>query len=115
MGSSNPLRKLGDVAMEDVRGGKTQIFYNESTDQIVHVSFASTGEMKVTVVDIWDRAEYTYDVNKDVIYKGVHVNHDADGSESDWRITKYTYNGDSNVTIKQVLDGVWNNRAGLGW
>jgi len=128
MGSSNPLRKFGVPAMEDTRGEKTQIFYNEDTDQIVHVAIDDEdtdqivhvaidddGHFKVTIIDIYGRVKYDYDVNKDLIYKGRHKDFDADGSESDWKVTKYTYDIDVDLIDKQTQEGIWNSRTGLGW
>jgi len=115
MGSSNPLRKFGVPAMEDTRGEKTQIFYNEDTDQIVHVAIDDDGHFKVTIIDIYGRTKYDYNVNKDLIYKGRHKDYDADGSESDWKVTKYTYDIDVDLIDKQTQEGTWNSRTGLGW
>jgi len=109
------IRKMGAAAVEDRGGERTQIFYNSDTDQIVHIAVDDDGHFKVTIIDIYNRTEYDYDGNKDLIYKGVHKEHDADGSESDWKITKYTYDVDVDLTIKQILEGIWNSRTGLGW
>jgi len=109
------LRKMGAAAVEDRGGERTQIFYNEDTDQIIHVAFSASGEMMITVVDIYNNVIYDYDINKDLIYKGKNVDVGSDGSESDWKITKYTYDVDVDLTNKQTLIGVWNSRTGLGW
>ena len=108
-------RKMGATSVEDRSGHRTQIFYNEDTDQIVHVAIDADGRLKVSVVDIYGAAWYDYDVNKDLIYKGQNKEHDADGSESNWKITKYTYDVDVDLTKKQILEGIWNSRTGLAW
>ena len=50
----------------------------------------------------------------DPIYRGRHIDVTADGSETGWQITKYTWDGD-NPTDIQVQYGIWNNRASLSW
>ena len=60
------------------------------------------------------RTKFVFDGDDNPIYKGFHINHNADGSETDWIIVKYTWLSD-NPTDVQVLKGVWDNRVTLSW
>lgn len=48
------------------------------------------------------------------IYIGNHIVVTADGSETGWQITKFTWSGD-NPTDIQTQYGVWDDRATLSW
>ena len=108
------IRKMGDTAVEDRSGALTLVAYDQANDQIVHISVNPDGRLNV-ILDSWGRTEYEYDGDDDWIYKGLHETVTADGSESDWVITKYTMDANKNITIKQKLTGIWNNRATLTW
>ncbi len=50
-----------------------------------------------------------------MIYKGQNTDAAAAEGDTDWTITKYTYDGDGNVTQKKILTGSWTGRAALSW
>lgn len=77
-----------------------------SSDTMGTLELLSTG-------GFWGRIKVDWD-GDDPIYKGTHVNHDADGSENDWMIFKYTWSSDNPVDT-QVQTGIWDNRVSLSW
>ena len=48
------------------------------------------------------------------IYCGRHINPLAVGTETNWQITKFTWDG-SDPTDIQVQNGTWDGRAALTW
>jgi len=106
-------RKSGAHAVEDRRGTRTLIAYDQENDQIIHVKVGTDGSLSVDTVDVHNATFYDYS-GDDLVYKGLNESYDADGSESNWTIFKYTYVSE-NLTRKQKQTGVWNNRASLSW
>ncbi len=60
-------------------------------------------------------SRFEHDANSRIIYSGWHVVHGAALTHPKWVITKYTYNGNGNVSIIEKLEGAWNDRASLDW
>ena len=58
------------------------------------------------------RLEY---VTNNLIYMGVNYFHDADTSNTDWEIWKYTWDGTDLTRIEGPLPGAWDDRATLSW
>lgn len=57
---------------------------------------------------------FDYDVRTDgqPLYQGFALTNTAEGT-ADWLIYKYTYDGNNNVTKRDVSYGSWTGRAGL--
>jgi len=63
----------------------------------------------------WRDQRFAYTGNN-MIYRGVHYLHDAEGTDTNWEIWKYTYDGNSNlVRIEGPLRGAWDSRTSLDW
>ena len=58
------------------------------------------------------RIEYTAGVET---YLGAHLTQGAATTDSEWYITKFTYDGNDLVRIEGPLDGAWDDRATLAW
>ena len=56
-----------------------------------------------------------YDGSGNLIYKGTNATESATGSESNWTITKYSYDGSGYLTSKKTLTGVWNSRTSISF
>ena len=50
-----------------------------------------------------------------LIYMCLHKNHNAATSDGRWKIFKFTYDGDSNITRTELLIGAADDRATLSW
>ena len=59
-------------------------------------------------------ARFTYSGGL-IEYSGNHYVHGAATSHPKWVIRKYTYDGSSNLTLIEQLEGVWDDRATLDW
>jgi len=50
------------------------------------------------------------------IYSAVHKSPTAADSDGNWLVWKYTYDGNSKLSLIQgPIRGSWNDRASLGW
>ena len=58
------------------------------------------------------RMEYS---DGNLVYKGVHTDHNSATSDTGWEIWKYTWSGDGPTRIEGPLSGAWDNRATLSW
>lgn len=67
----------------------------------------SAGEV---VVDLFD-----YDVNSNLIYRGVSSAEQADENEAIWHIAKYTYSGVDLIRTEFRSNVAWSQRALLNW
>jgi YD repeat-containing protein len=60
------------------------------------------------------RKEYNTDGN--VVYEGVSLVSNAETSDSEWHIWRYTYDSSGNrIREEGPLDGSWDGRASLDW
>ncbi len=50
-----------------------------------------------------------------LIYKGCHFRHNAEVTDDDWEIWKYTWSDGDLVRVEGPLPGAWSNRDGLEW
>lgn len=57
------------------------------------------------------RLEYS---SGDLLYMGVHSQHNASNDDDTWEITKFTYDS-GDLVLMEVLTGSWTDRASLGW
>jgi hypothetical protein len=63
----------------------------------------------------WKDQRFEYDGANLLIYKGSHPDHDADITDENWAVSKFTYDGDNVVRIEGPLIGSWDGRALLAW
>ena len=50
----------------------------------------------------------------DLEYMGRHNTHGTATSDDAWEVTKFTYSSDG-ITVFEVLEGAWDDRATLAW
>jgi hypothetical protein len=50
-----------------------------------------------------------------LIYRGANYFHNAETSDTNWEIWKYSHSGGNMVRIEGPLPGSWDNRATLDW
>jgi hypothetical protein len=55
------------------------------------------------------------DTSGNLDYRGVHFEHKAATSSTDWEIWKYTWSSGDLVRIEGPLKGSWDDRAVLDW
>ena len=53
------------------------------------------------------------DGNGNLIYFGINIYHNADTSEEDWEIKKFTWDSEGITRIQGPTKGSWDNRASL--
>ena len=123
--SENDVIKMATTSDGDNAIKIYNFVYNPSTlawERMKQPLLELAGDLTVTMGDVeaatndtyWRKYIYDYDVNDNLIYKGVHITYNAADGDTDHYILKYTYTGD-NVTKKQLAVGAWTNRTGLGW
>jgi len=75
----------------------------------------TTGTMELLLRGEFDGYTiFEWDANNLPIYRGRNIDFNADGSETNWQITKFTWAG-NNPTDIQITTGVWDARAALSW
>jgi len=52
-----------------------------------------------------------YDVDGNVIYKGLHYARDATIYDDNYVIIKFEYDVDGNVVLMRLTEGIWDDRA----
>ena len=57
---------------------------------------------------------YDYDSDGDLIYAG-YADRGTTSSENKWKISRFTYDGNKNVVLKETAYGVWNDRVSLSY
>jgi hypothetical protein len=75
---------------------------------------ATLVDVKRAVTDFESRLDYDERTDANPVYVGKNTN-GAATSAGTWVIQKLTYDGSNRLTRAQVLTGVWDNRATLGW
>lgn len=58
---------------------------------------------------------FDFDVDGNLIYLGKHVELSPSSADETWIITKYTYDVNGTITMKQTTVGAWDSRASLPW
>lgn len=77
-------------------------------------SLASLNNLQVQPVDSSFWGDIRYDANDAApVYIGMHLMNNVATSATDWKIIKFTYDGNSKVTRMQLAYGAWDNRASL--
>ena len=64
---------------------------------------------------IWHDIRMEYDASDNLVYRGVHENHNAATTDEDWEVWKYTWSGVTCTRIEGPLRGAWDDRASLSW
>ncbi len=71
------------------------------------------GRIGLIETDIFSLIKYAYDGNHRVEYICRHLDPEASDDNTKWRVTKYTYDASSMVTVTKTLTGSWTTKAGL--
>ena len=70
----------------------------------------------VTAGAYFDDIRKSYDLNDNLIFKGVALDHNSLTSDDNWYIWKYTYDAANNrVREEGPLKGAWDSRYTLEW
>lgn len=59
--------------------------------------------------------KFEYDGNSRIVYGAWHLVHGSADTHPKWVVTKYTYDGNGNLTVMEKLEGAWDDRATLDW